>query len=346
MIEALDTRTRDIFKGIVEHYLANGAPVGSRTLAQQLDLSLSPASIRNVMADLEEAGLLYAPHTSAGRLPTQMGLRVFVDGLMELGNLTEDERNAIQARCAAAGNQTVEGVLEEATSLLSGLSHAAGVVMAPKMNAPIRHIEFVSLSPGRALAVLVTEDGQVENRVMAVPNDMLPSTLTRASNYLSARLTGRTLEEARAAILHELEQHQAQLDALSTQLVEDGLAVWTGADGAAQTLIVRGQSHLLESLEAADDLARIARLLEDLENKRDFVHLLDLAKEAEGVRIFIGSENKLFSLSGSSLILAPYANEAKNVVGVVGVIGPTRINYAQVVPMVDYTAQVVGRLLS
>lgn len=345
MIEEFDARTRHIFKGVVETYLAKGSPVGSRTLSHELDLGLSPASIRNVMADLEDAGLLYAPHTSAGRMPTELGLRMFVDGMMELGNLTEDERRVIDGRCAS-GTQTVDGVLQEATALLSGLSHAAGVVVAPKLNSAIRHIEFVMLSPGRALAVLVTEDGQVENRVMEVPADMIPSTLTRASNYLNARLTGRTLEGARTAILAELEQHQAQLDELSAQLVEDGLAIWSGGDGVQQTLIVRGQSHLLENLEAAEDLERVAKLLEDLENKRDFVHLLDLAKDAEGVRIFIGSENKLFSLSGSSLILAPYANEKKNVVGIVGVIGPTRINYARVVPMVDYTAQVVGRLLS
>ncbi|MDA0338561.1 MAG: heat-inducible transcriptional repressor HrcA [Proteobacteria bacterium] len=344
MIEQFDARTRDIFKGVVEKYLADGAPVGSRTLSHELELGLSSASIRNVMADLEDAGLLYAPHTSAGRMPTELGLRMFVDGMMEVGNLSEAERSAISGSCAA-GNKSMDGVLQEATALLSGLSHAAGLVIAPKLNAPIRHIEFVSLSPGRALTVLVTEDGQVENRVMDVPTDMMPSTLTRASNFLSARLTGRTLEEAKSAIVSELAQHQAELDALSTRVVEDGMAVWSGGNSGQQTLIVRGQSHLLDNLDAAEDLERIAKLLEDLENKRDFVHLLDLAKEAKGVRIFIGSENQLFSLSGSSVILAPYANEKKNVVGIIGVIGPTRINYARVVPMVDYTAQIVGRLL-
>ncbi len=344
MIEDFNQRTRDIFRGIVENYLDTGAPVGSRTLAHQLDLNLSPASIRNVMADLEDAGLLYAPHTSAGRLPTEQGLRMFVDGLLELGNLSQDERSAIEGRFAAGG-RALEGVLNEASALLSGLSHAAGLVVAPKFNSPIRHVDFVSLSPTQALAVLVTEDGQVENRIMELPAGMMPSTLTRASNYLSARLTGKTLEEAKLAITEELHQHQAQLDELSAKVAEEGLAILSG-EGGDQILIVHGQSHLLEDLQAAEDLERIRKLIEDLENKRDFLHLLDLANEARGVRIFIGSENQLFSLSGSSLILAPYKNEQRNVVGVVGVIGPTRINYARVVPMVDYTARVVGRLLS
>ena len=345
MIEELNERTRKIMRGIVEAYLETGEPVGSRTLVQRLGLNLSSASIRNVMADLEDAGLLYAPQTSAGRLPTERGLRIFVDGLLEFGNLSNDERNAIQGRMGAGG-QTIDGVLQQASAMLSGLSHAAGLVIAPKLNVAIRHIEFVSLNPGRALAVLVTEDGQVENRIMEVPADMMPSTLQRAGNYLNARMTGKTLDEAKAFILSELTEHQAQLDALSSKVVEDGLAIWTGPTEGNQTLIVRGQSHLLENLEAAEDLERIRRLLEDLENKREFIHLLDLAKEAEGVRVFIGSENQLFSLSGSSLILAPYANEQRNVIGILGVIGPTRINYARIVPMVDYTARVVGRLLS
>ncbi|MBI1179323.1 MAG: heat-inducible transcriptional repressor HrcA [Alphaproteobacteria bacterium] len=345
MIEDFNERTRMILRGIVEAYLETGEPVASRTLVQRLGLNLSSASIRNVMADLEDAGLLYAPHTSAGRMPTERGLRIFVDGLLEIGNLSTEERNAIEGR-VAAGGQTLDGVLQQASALLSGLSHAAGLVLAPKFNAAIRHIEFVSLNPGRALAVLVTEDGQVENRIMEVPVDMMPSTLSRASNYLNARLNGRTIDEAKDLIHSELALHQAELDELSGKVVEDGLAIWTGPVDGEQTLIVRGQGNLLENLQAAEDLERIRRLLEDLENKREFIHLLDLAKEAEGVRVFIGSENQLFSLSGSSLILAPYANEKRNVIGILGVIGPTRINYARIVPMVDYTARVVGRLLS
>jgi heat-inducible transcriptional repressor len=344
MIEEFNQRTREVFRQIVENYLETGDPVGSRTLSKALDLSISPASIRNVMADLEESGLLYSPHTSAGRMPTDIGLRMFVDGLLELGNLTEAERQEIKSQCVANGN-SFENVLEQAGTMLSGLSHGAGVVLAPKTNSKLRHVEFVGLSPGRALLVLVTEDGQVENRIVAVPLDMMPSTLVRAGNYLNARLMGRTLEEAQADINRELAQHEAELDQLTAKVVKDGLAQWSNAQEGDQLLIVRGQSNLLDNLEAAEDLERIQNLIKDLENKRDFVHLLDLAHDAEGVRIFIGSENKLFSMSGSSLILAPYMNAEQSIVGVVGVIGPTRINYARVVPMVDYTAKVIGRLL-
>ena len=344
MIEEFSQRTREVFRQIVENYLETGEPVGSRTLAKTLDLNISPASIRNVMADLEDSGLLYSPHTSAGRMPTDIGLRMFVDGLLEIGHLTEAERGEIKSQCAVAGN-SFEHVLEQAGSMLSGLSQGAGVVLAPKTNSILRHVEFVSLGPGRALLVLVTEDGQVENRILEVPADIMPSTLTRAGNYLNARLSGRTLEEAQKNINDEMALHEAELDQLTSKVVKDGLALWSDQKAGDQLLIVRGQSNLLENLEAAEDLERIRKLIEDLENKRDFVHLLDLAHDADGVRIFIGSENKLFSMSGSSLILSPYMNAEQSSVGIVGVIGPTRINYAKVVPMVDYTAKIIGRLL-
>jgi len=343
-IDEFNERTREVFRQIVETYLETGEPVGSRTLSKALDLNISPASIRNVMADLEDSGLLYAPHTSAGRLPTDIGLRLFVDGLLELGNLTEAERQEISGQCAATGN-SLEQVLEQAGVMLSGLSQGAGVVLAPKSNATLRHVEFVSQGTGRALMVLVSEDGQVENRLLDVPADMLPSTLTMAGNYLNARLAGRSLEAAKEDILAELTRHEAELDDLASRLVEDGLALWSKPDSGDQMFIVRGQSNLLENLQASEDLERVRKLIEDLENKREFVHLLDLAHDAEGVRVFIGSENKLFSMSGSSLILSPYMNASQSIVGVVGVIGPTRMNYARVVPMVDYTARVIGRLL-
>ena len=344
-IEDFNERTREIFRTIVENYLETGDPVGSRTLSKSIGLDVSPATIRNVMADLEDAGLLFAPHTSAGRLPTQIGLRIFVDGLLEIGNLTEEERGEIKSQCAVSGN-SFDQVLEQAGSMLSGLSRGAGVVLAPKTNTQLKHVEFVSLSPGRALLVLVDEHGHIENRIMDVPTNILPSTLTRASNYLNARLTGRTLEEAQAGMVLELETRQAELDELTAKVVRDGLALWNDTDSGDQMLIVRGQSNLLEDLEAAEDLQRIQKLIADLENKRDFVHLLDLARDADGVRIFIGAENQLFSMSGSSLILSPYMNAEQSIVGVVGVIGPTRMNYARVVPMVDYTARVIGRVLS
>ena len=343
MIQELNERSRQIFRHIVESYMETGEPVGSRTLSQRLRGGLSPASIRNVMADLEDAGLLFAPHASAGRLPTDVGLRIFVDGLLEIGNLADDERRTIETRVASEG-RSLEEVLTEATRMLSGLSQCAGLVVSPKLDKPLRHIEFVGLGPTRALVVIVTEDGTVENRVVELPPGMNASMLTQASNYLNARLVGRSIAAATREILDELEQNRAELDQLTARVVEAGLAKWAGGS-EAPTLIVSGQSHLLGDLSVAADLERIRRLFDDLENRRDLVQLLELANEAEGVRIFIGSENKLFSLSGSSMIVAPFRDGGQKIVGVVGVIGPTRLNYGRIVPMVDYTARVVSRLM-
>lgn len=342
-VSELDERSREIFRQIVETYLEGGSPVGSRTLSRRLGLNLSPASIRNVMADLEAAGLLYAPHTSAGRLPTQRGLRMFIDGLLQIGDLTEAERASIEVQCLQSG-RSMEEMLEHTSEMLSGLTRAAGVVVVPKSEAPVKHIEFVSLGEGRALVVLVTGGGNVENRVIEVPVGMPPSTMVEAGNYLNARLLGRTLQEARNEILAELEKKRAELNELTAKVVEAGLATWGGGEGRG-TLIVRGRSNLLEDVNAIGDLERIRRLFDDLESTQEFVSLLERTSEAQGVRIFIGSENKLFSLSGSAMIVAPYENSRQEVIGAIGVIGPTHLNYARVIPMVDYTAKVIGRLI-
>lgn len=344
----LDQRSRNIFKQIVESYIENGGPVGSRTISRSLPNNLSPASIRNVMSDLEEIGLISSPHTSAGRLPTQLGLRLFVDGLLELGDLSADERRQIEAQVVARNDErSYEDVLTEATNMLSGLCQCAGVVLTPKKNVRLKHVEFVSLEPTKALAVMVGEDGTVENRVVDLPAGLPASTLTRASNYLNARMQGRTLDEIQAGLRAEVEDQKSTLDSLTAKVVEAGLATWAGADEAdSKTLIVRGRSNLLEDVSAMEDLERIRSLFDDLESKRDLIQILGLAESAEGVRIFIGSENKLFSLSGSSLIVSPYRDSEQKIVGVIGVIGPTRLNYARIVPMVDYTARVVGRLLT
>jgi heat-inducible transcriptional repressor len=343
MINELNQRSRDIFRAIVEAYVETGEPIGSRTISRRLGISLSPATIRNVMADLEEQGLLYAPHTSAGRLPTEVGLRLFVNGLLELGALSETERENIVLKCKAAGRSLPE-VLAEASSMLSGLSSCAGLVLAPKTDRPLRHIEFVQLGPGRALVVMVTEDGLVENRVVEVPVGMPLSTLQQASNYLNAKLVGRTLDETRAEILKEIEEQRTQLDVLSSKVVEAGLATWAGI-GSTGHLIVRGQAKLLEDVTALSDLERIRSLFEALETHEAMVRLLDATGKADGVQIFIGAENTLFNYSGCSLIIAPYQNSREQIVGAIGVIGPTRINYARIIPMVDYTAKVLGRLL-
>lgn len=344
MIQELNERSRQIFRTIVEAYLETGEPVGSRTLAQRLGIALSPASIRNVMQDLEHAGLLYAPHASAGRLPTQAGLRIFVDSFLELGNLTEDERRSIEAQGAAAG-RTVEDMLTEATKQLSGLSQCAGLVIVPKSDKSLSHVEFVHLGPGRALAVLVAQDGSVENRIVDVPAGLTPSALQVASNYMSARIGGRTMAEGRARILREIEDRRAELDLLAAKVVEAGLATWSDED-ERNTLIVSGRARLLDDLTVLADLERVRQLFDDLESKRDVLQLLELAQDADGVRIFIGSENKLFSLSGSSLIVAPFKRQDERIVGMIGVIAPTRVNYGRVVPMVDYTARMLGRLIS
>lgn len=341
-IDHLNDRSRAIFRSIVESYLATGDPVGSRTISRQPGISLSPASIRNVMSDLEETGLIYSPHTSAGRVPTERGLRLFVDGLLELGNLSATERETIEARCAASGRRA-EDVLREASSLLSGLCQCACLVMAPKAEAPVRHVEFVRLSTDRALVIVVLESGTVENRVIELPPGLPASSLTEASNYLNSRFRSRSFEEAKAIIEAELRAQRAELDSLTARLVEAGLAIRSG--DATPSLIVKGQANLLEDVRALEDLERVRRLFEDLETKNDVLKLLQSARDGEGVKIFIGSENNLFSLSGSSVIVAPYMQGGNRVVGVIGVVGPTRINYARIIPVVDYTARVIGGLL-
>lgn len=343
MISELNERSREIFRHVVDAYVETGEPIGSRTLSRRLSMNLSPATIRNVMADLEDAGLLYAPHTSAGRLPTEAGLRLFVSGLLEIGALSSEEREQIDVRCRAQG-RSIEEVLSEATTMLSGLSRCAGLVLAPKTESALKHIEFVNLGPGRALVVMVTESGVVENRLIEVPQGLPPSALTEASNFLSARLGGRTLEEARQAILEDLQTKRAQLDELTSRVVETGLATWSGGkqDGS---LIVRGQANLLNDVHALEDLERIRSLFSALETREQMLRLLDLVGTAEGVQIFIGSENELFGAAGCSMIVAPYQNSREEIVGAIGVIGPTRINYARIIPLVDYTAKVVGRLI-
>jgi heat-inducible transcriptional repressor len=342
-VSELNQRSREIFRQVVDAYLETGEPIGSRTLSKRLGMALSPATIRNVMADLEEAGLLFAPHTSAGRLPTEAGLRLFVDGLLEVGNLTDDERKNLKQQCAGFGT-SIEGLLEKATTALSGLSGCASLVMAPKTDKPLRHIELVKLSHGRALVVLVSETGVVENRIIDTPPGTLPSALVEASNFLSARLVGRTVSEARQEILAELEAHEAKLDELTSRVVASGLASWAGGDKGG-SLIVRGQANLLEDVQAIGDLEHIRTLFTALETKEMILKILSQVDRAAGVQIFIGAGNELFKLSGCSMIVSSYRDSREQIIGAVGVIGPTRINYARIIPMVDYTAKLVGRLI-
>lgn len=343
----LDKRSREIFRSIVESYMETGEPVGSRNVSRNLGVTLSPASVRNVMSDLEHMGLLHSPHTSAGRLPTEIGLRFFVDSLLEVGDLSPDERTQIEAQVRASQEaSTVEQVLTEASQMLSGLSAGAGVVLTHKTDMRLKHIEFVRIEPLKALAVLVGEDGTVENRIIDLPPGLPASALVEASNYLNAHLQGRSINDVKLELEKVKAAGEAELDQLSRKVVDAGLAVWSGDNGDdAGTLIVRGRSNLLTDMEAAEDLERIRLLFDDLESKRDLIQLLGLAESGDGVRIFIGSENNLFSLSGSSLVVSPYRDQNQRIVGVLGVIGPTRLNYARVIPMVDYTARMVSRIL-
>src|SRR6516225_1792669 len=339
----LNERSRDIFRQIVESYLATGEPVGSRNISRLITTPLSPASVRNVMSDLEQLGLIYAPHTSAGRLPTELGLRFFVDALMEIGDLGESDRREMEAKVAAAG-KSMDAVLNEASGMLSGLTRAAGVVLTAKSNVRLKHIEFVR--PERALVILVADDGQVENRIISVPMGLPAASLTEAANFLNAHVRGCTLAEAKVELEKARAAAQAELDQLTQKLVAAGLASWSGGASDERKLIVRGAAHLLDDLRALEDLERVRLLFDDLETKRGVIDLLGRAERAEGAHIFIGSENKLFSLSGSSTIVAPYREGSGRIVGVLGVIGPTRLNYARVIPMVDYTAKVVSKLIA
>ena len=342
-LTALDGRARDIFRRIVETYLETGEPVGSRTISKG-GVALSPASIRNTMQDLTLAGLLAAPHTSAGRIPTHAGLRLFVDGFLEIGDIGQDERREIDARLAGKGRGFDEA-LDAASSLLSGLAGGAGIVASPVSDAGVKHVEFVALGHDQALAVLVGDDGTVENRLMPLSAGVTPSTLQEASNFLNARLKGRPLAEARTEMRAELDAARQQLDAAAARLVEDGLAAWSGGPDKERSLIVRGRANLLQNHETAADLELVRVLFDDLEQKEQLIGLLDGVNAAQGVRIFIGAETRLFSLSGSAVIAAPYMNGRQRVLGAIGVIGPARLNYARIIPLVDYTARVLGRML-
>ena len=337
----IDARSRAIFKELVETYLETGEPVGSRTLSRRGTVDVSPATIRNVMADLSELGLLDSPHTSAGRMPTERGLRLFVDGMLEVGEPTAAERAALTEE-AAGGD--VQGMLDHAAGQLSGLTRMASVVMATKSDRPVKHLEFVRLDEDRALAVIVDAAGDVENRLIDLPKGLPATALIEAANYLNAQLAGRTLKEARRLVVEEVSQRKTQLDDLTAELARRGVAELSSMPyGSGRQLIVRGQSNLLEG--AQDDLVRVQQLFDELERKEGLLDLLEAARIGEGVRIFIGAENQLFSLSGSSVVAAPYRDRDSNIIGVLGVVGPTRLNYGRVIPLVDYTAELVSRMM-
>ncbi len=344
-LSEMNERSRAVFRTLVESYLSSGEPVGSRNLARDLEESVSAATVRNVMQDLEHLGLLNAPHVSAGRIPTQMGLRLFVDGLLQLGDVSNEERTKIEASIGQEQSD-ITAVLDRAGAMLSGLTQGASLVLAPNEDTSIKHVEFVNLSPERGLVVLVKADGTVENRLFTPPQGLTPSAMREAANFLNAILEGHTISEMRRVVAAEVEARRTEIGTLTKAVIESGLADWVEDDVQGGRLIVRGRSNLLDQSDAQEDLELIRQLFDDLERKEDLVQLLDLAEQGDGVRVFIGSENKLFSLSGSSLVVSPYMNAERRVIGAIGVIGPTRLNYGRVVPIVDYTAQLVGRVVS
>ncbi len=341
----MNDRTREVFRRVVEGYLNSGEPVGSRTLTRSLTERVSAATVRNVMQDLEYLGLLDSPHISAGRVPTQAGLRMFVDSLLEIGTVAPEDQEKIDATLGA-NDQDVASLLDEVGAALSVITRGASVVLAPKRESAIRHIEFVSLGVDRALVVLVFADGQVENRIFAPPPGQTPSSMREAANFLNALAEGRTLSELRNGMVAEIAKRRQEIDSLAQEMVQSGLALWENAGENSERLIVRGRANLIEGGADATEIERVRVLFDDLERKRDIVEFLNLAEAGEGVRIFIGSENKLFSLSGSSMVVSSYMNADRKIIGAVGVIGPTRLNYGRIVPIVDYTAQLVGRLVS
>ena len=345
LLAELNSRSREVFRRVVEGYLTSGDPVGSRTLTRSMSEKVSAATIRNVMQDLEYLGLLGSPHVSAGRVPTQLGLRLFVDSLLEVGELDAADRDLIDA-AADGATPDVGTLLDRVGGALSGLTRGASLVLTPKHEAPIRHIEFVPLGADRALAVLVTADGHVENRLFTPPPGQTPSSMREAANFLNAVAHGRTLAELRRQIVQEIAQRRQEIDSLARDLVESGFVLWENAGQPQERLIVRGRANLLDSVDPGLELERIRQLFDDLERKRDIAEVLGLAEDGDGVRIFIGSENKLFSLSGSAVVVSPYMNADRRIVGAIGVIGPTRLNYGRIVPIVDYTAQLVGRLIA
>ncbi|WP_416883890.1 heat-inducible transcriptional repressor HrcA [Marivita sp.] len=344
LLDELNDRSREVFRKVVEGYLSSGEPVGSRTLTCTLNEKVSAATIRNVMQDLEFLGLLDSPHISAGRIPTQLGLRMFVDGLLEVRDLDQDDRQKIDATMTS-NSQDVATILDRVGSALSGVTQGASLVLTPKHEAAIKHIEFLPVGGDQALVVLVFADGHVENRLFKPPAGQTPSSMREAANFLNALVEGKTLSDLRRTIKDDIAHKRRELDSLAATLVEQGLAIWDDQADNSGRLIVRGRSNLLAEDTHAEELDRIRELFDDLERKRDIAEFLELTEQGDGVRIFIGSENKLFSLSGSSLVVSPYMNADRKIIGAVGVIGPTRLNYGRIVPIVDYTAQLVGKLL-
>jgi heat-inducible transcriptional repressor len=340
MSNDLTQRSKQILEAIIEDHIATAEPVGSRAITRRHGIGLSPASVRNVMADLEEMGYLASPHTSAGRVPTDKAYRLYVDSLMELRRMQQVEEDEIRQRYTRTGRD-VGLILKETSRLLSSLSHYMGIVMAPHFTAhTLRQMEFVKLGGGRLLAIIVTDSGTVQNKIIEAERDISHEDLVRMTNYLNGLLAGLPIAQVRQRILQEMEDHKTSYD----QMLAEALALsrQTVTDDAAE-LFVEGQANILDQPEFANT-ARLKEIFRAFEEKGQLVELLDRSLQAPGVQIFIGSESRLNQMEGLSLITASYMT-GSDTLGVLGVIGPTRMGYSHVVPIVDYTARLVSRLL-
>tara|TARA_Y100000590_G_scaffold83785_1_gene93433 strand:+ start:15648 stop:16694 length:1047 start_codon:yes stop_codon:yes gene_type:complete len=339
----LNEISRAILRQLVDFYVETGEPIGSETLSKKMRLKISSSSIRSIMAELQKEGLVYAVHKSSGRLPTDKGMRLFVEGLLEFGRLNENEKNSIESQCKSHGESYKE-VLDKASETLSGLSNCAGLVVAPKYQNKIKQIDFLDLNNGQIMAVLVNENGLVENRIFLSYSKFNDSNLREASNYLNDKLKGKTIEFVKKEILNEIKNHKIELDKVSENLVKTGIAEISSTKENPY-IFLHGQSTLLNDEIIKGDLDKLKDLFDQIANKKSFLELMDSTSKADGVKIFIGYKNILFNHSGLSAVMAPYKNDQQEVVGAIGVIGPMRINYSRIVPIVDFTSKLVGRIL-
>jgi len=340
----LSERSKKILKSVVETYLETGEPAGSETILKKVGIDLSASSIRTILANLQKDGLLYAPHTSAGRLPTDKGMRFFVDGLLEFGRLSKSEQENIKNQCQSKGSSFQE-VLNEASKTISGLSNCAGIVVAPKFQNKIKHIEFIKLNSNKIMSIIASENGLVENRILDSKTNYNDNTLKQASNYLNSKFVGKTIDQIKLMISEEIKNSKNQLDSIATKLVKEGI-IEIVPNLETPYIFLHGQSSLLGEEVISKDLDQIRNLFDDIENKSNFLNVIENTRKGQGVQIFIGSQNFLFKHSGLSMVMAPYKNKEQKIIGAIGVVGPTRLNYAKIVPLVDYTSKVVGRILS
>lgn len=343
----LDKRAQDIFHHIVTQYLHHGDPVGSRTLSKLLDEQISAATIRNVMADLADLGLLHSPHISAGRVPTADGLRLFVKGMLEIDDVSPEDKNILETLGKDNKHLSAHKMVDQVAEKIAGLSQYAGFVFAPNSNSGLKHIEFVPFAPGKALVILVTQEGVVENRLIDIPNDITPSMLSEAGNFMSQRLAGKNLDQAYQELDKNINERKTQLNELSQKIIDSGMAFWSQInEEESGYLILKGQSQLLDNIQTRADIEQIQHLFSSLERDQALLKLLNFAKDGEGVQLFIGSENEYFSLSGWSLVLSPYQSNDGRMIGAIGLIGPINMNYARVIPVVNYTAKLVSDIFA